>query len=125
MFVRQLRPFGARAHRRAFGASKKGYGEKEVTAARSRLTERGRAGFFPVAPSLSRRGQPACAYGAFFRRRKNRLLQRCAYAICPLRRDIRIASGRRASVTRASRGSTSPPAGRNKGLGEEENGFDG
>ena len=75
-----------------------------MTAARSRPTDRGRAGFFPVAPSLSRRGQPACAYGAFFRRRKNRLLQRFAYAICPLRRDVRNASGRRASLPALSRG---------------------
>ena len=39
-----------------------------------------------------------------------------AYAICPLRRDIRIASGRRASFPALRAVSTAPPAGRNKGL---------
>ncbi len=77
---------------------------KKSGAARSRLTDQDRAASFSVAPRLSRRGQPACACGVFFQKTKNRLLQRFAYAICPLRRDVRIASGRRASLPALTRG---------------------
>ena len=101
--VRLVRPSGAGAPPRA-GAAKR-LGEKRG----GRRSQKPKVAPlpYPNAPSLSRRGQPACTYGAFFRRRKNRLLQRCAYAICPLRRDVLMASGRRASVRPALRaGST-------------------
>jgi hypothetical protein len=50
----------------------------------------------------------------FLRRAKNRLLQRFAYAIRPLRRDTTLASGRRAS--RAINRPVASGAGRTKGI---------
>jgi hypothetical protein len=118
-----MRPFGARAHRRA-RARRKRLSEEEVRAARSRPTDQGRAAFFPVAPNLSRRGQPACAYGAFSEGGKTAYCNAALmqFALSAVMFGLRRDEGR--PLPALTRGFDHASGGSNKGLGEEEKGFD-
>jgi len=92
--VRQLRPFGARAHRRAFGTSK-----KEAMRARSdggeirALPPKAVRASFPSRQAYHGAGNRLAPTAHFSEGGKTAYCNAIAYAICPLRRDIRKASG--------------------------------
>ena len=123
--VRQLRPFGARAHRRAFGASKKGAMRARSDGGEiAPLPAKAVRASFPSRQAYHGAGNRLAPTAHFSEGGKTAYCNAIAYAICPLRRDIRKASGRRASLPALRAVSTTPPAGRTKGYSRQAEWFD-